>query len=208
MQEQSSLNRYIQQSIQENWELTALSDFDGDSLQYKAVARKIAKLHLMFEQAGVRRGEKVAICGKNSSQWSVAFLAIVTYGAVAVPILHEFKPENVVTLVNHSDARLFFCDSNLFDELDADALTAIEGTVAIGDYSLLMSRSDKLTAARHHLNELFGKQFPERFTRNDVVYPEMGRRCCGDQLHIRVDGVAQGCGAFASCFVVEYSILH
>ncbi len=173
MQECSSINLYIQQSIRENWEHTALSDIDGDSLQYKAVARKIAKLHLMFEQAGVNRGEKIAICGKNSSQWSVAFLAIVTYGAVAVPILHEFKPESVVALVNHSDARLFFCDSNLFENIDEEALNSLEGVIAIGDYSLLMSRSDKLTSARHHLNELFGKRYPERFTRNDVAYAEM-----------------------------------
>lgn len=173
MKECSSLNLYIQNSIRENWELLALTDFDGESLQFRGVARKIAKLHLLFEHAGLRRGEKVALCGKNSAQWSAAFLACITYGAVAVPILHEFKPESVATLVNHSDARLFFCDPAIFGEIAPDALMAVEGVVSIADYSLLMSKSEKLTDARLHLNELFGCRYPERFTRDDVVYAEM-----------------------------------
>ncbi len=173
MQARSSLNHYIQDAVRDNWDLLALSDFEGESFQYRTVARKIAKLHLLFEHAGVEKGQKVAICGKNSANWSVAFLACVTYGAVAVPLLHEFKPESVVTLVNHSDARLFFCDSNIFGELDAQALTSVEGVISITDYSLLMSKSESLTDARHRLNELFGCKYPERFTREDVVYAVM-----------------------------------
>lgn len=173
MQERSSLNLYIQDSVRENWELLALSDFEGESFQYRTVARKIAKLHLLFKHTGVEPGQKVAICGKNSAHWAVAFLACVTYGAVAVPLLHEFKPESVVSLVNHSDARLFFCDSNIYSELPPDSLTAVEGVISITDFSLLFSKSEGLTRARHHLNELFGKEFPERFTPADVVYAEM-----------------------------------
>lgn len=173
MNVRTSLNLYIQDSIRENWELLALTDFNGESLQYRDVARKIAKLHLLFSEAGLQRGFKVAICGKNSAQWSVAFLACITYGAVAVPVLHEFKPESIVSLVNHSDARLFFCDEGIFSEIDAESLIAVEGVISIADYSLLMTRSERITNARHHLNELFGRRYPERFTRDDVEYAEM-----------------------------------
>ncbi len=173
MNVRTSLNLYIQDSIRDNWELLALTDFNGESLQYRDVARKIAKLHLLFSEAGLQRGFKVAICGKNSAQWSVAFLACITYGAVAVPVLHEFKPESIVSLVNHSDARLFFCDESIFSEIDAESLTTVEGVISIADYSLLMTRSERITNARHHLNELFGRRYPERFTRDDVEYAEM-----------------------------------
>lgn len=173
MQAHTTLNLYIQDSIKENWELPALSDFEGETMQYRDVARRIAKLHLLFRQAGIARGEKIALCGKNSARWGVAFLACITYGAVAVPLLHEFKPESVVTLVNHSDARLFFCDENIFSHLSAEALPGIEGVIAISDFSLLLSRSESLTQARLHLNELFGKTYPERFTQEDVEYPAL-----------------------------------
>ena len=173
MNVRTSLNLYIQDSIRDNWELLALTDFNGESLQYRDVARKIAKLHLLFSEAGLQRGFKVAICGRNSAQWSVAFLACITYGAVAVPVLHEFKPESIVSLVNHSDARLFFCDESIFSEIDAESLTTVEGVISIADYSLLMTRSERITNARHHLNELFGRRYPERFTRDDVEYAEM-----------------------------------
>ncbi len=167
-----SLIQYIQDSIRNNWENLALTDFNGVSYQYRDIARKVAKLHLLYEHAGIKRGDKIALCGKNSSQWAVAFLATMTYGAVAVPILHEFKPDNIHHLVSHCDARLFFTDDAIWENLDPASMTKLEGVVNLSDFSLLMSRNARLKEARQRLNELFGKKYPERFTPEDVVYPK------------------------------------
>lgn len=160
----------IEKSIRGNWEHLSLDDFHGVSYQYRDVARKIAKLHILFEHSGLKPGDKVALCGKNSANWAIAFLAILTYGAVAVPILHEFKPDNVHHLVNHSDARLLFVDSHIWENLDSDILKKIEGALQISDYSLLLSRSKRMTDARNNLNRLFGERYPNRFTPDDVKY--------------------------------------
>lgn len=165
-----SLISLIEYSIRKNWEYTALTDFRGVSYQYRDVARKIEKLHILFDNAGVKPGDKIALCGKNSAQWAVAFLATITYGAVAVPILHEFKADNIHHLVNHSDAKLFFVDASIWENLSGDVLANIEGAILINDYSLLLSRSKKLSDARHNLNLLFGKKYPERFIPDDVHY--------------------------------------
>lgn len=133
-----SLIQYIQDSIRNNWENLALTDFNGVSYQYRDIARKVAKLHLLYEHAGIKRGDKIALCGKNSSQWAVAFLATMTYGAVAVPILHEFKPDNIHHLVSHCDARLFFTDDAIWENLDPASMTKLEGVVNLSDFSLLM----------------------------------------------------------------------
>lgn len=170
MKDQTSLNAYFQQSIRENWNIPALTDFKGQSFQYSTVARKIAKLHIMFESAGIKRGDKIALCGRNSAHWAIAMIATLTYGAVAVPILHEFKPDTVHHLVNHSEARILFVDNAANENLDREAMPALEGAILIGDYSLVMSRNEKLTNAREHLNEMFGRRYPERFTADDVVY--------------------------------------
>lgn len=167
-----SLIQYIQDSIRNNWENLALTDFNGVSYQYRDIARKVTKLHLLYEHAGIKRGDKIALCGKNSSQWAVAFLATMTYGAVAVPILHEFKPDNIHHLVSHCDARLFFTDDAIWENLDPASMTKLEGVVNLSDFSLLMSRNTRLKEARQRLNELFGKKYPERFTPEDVVYPK------------------------------------
>ena len=171
---QPTLNLYIAQAIQDNWTRTAMTDYRGQSFQYSTVARKIAKLHILFEKAGIRRGDKIALCGRNSAQWAVAALAALTYGAVAVPILHEFKADTVHHLVNHSQSRLLFCDSTANDNLDRDAMPALEGAILISDYSLLFSRNEGLTEARGHLNELFGQKYPDRFTAKDIKYAEVG----------------------------------
>ncbi len=170
LKQEKSLNKYIENSIRENWEKLSLSDFDGVSYHYKDVARKIAKLHVLYEHIGLTPGDKVALCGKNSSQWSVAFLATITYGAVAVPILHEFKADNIHHLVNHSEAKIFFTDSAIWENLDASIMSNLDGVLLISNFSLLFSRSEKLTEARDHLNEYFGKKYPERFRPEDVVY--------------------------------------
>lgn len=167
-----SLIYLIEHSIRKNWEHSALSDLHGVSYQYKDVARKIEKLHILFENAGVASGDKIALCGRNSAQWAVAFLGIMTYGAVAVPILHEFKAENIHHLVTHSDAKLLFVDGSIWEHLTAEELPGIEGALKISDYSLLLSRSDRLSEARHNLNLMFGERYPERFTPDDVDYRE------------------------------------
>lgn len=162
---------YIQASIRENWEYLALTDFKGASFQYRDVARKIAKLHLLFEHAGLKKGDRIAFCGRNSAQWSIAMLASLSYGTVAVPILHDFKPDNVHHLVNHCEARLFFVDSTIWENLDHETIPAIEGAIQISDYSLLFSRNKKLTEARGELNRLFGEKYPDRFLPENVEYP-------------------------------------
>lgn len=167
-----TLTSMLLESIRGNWEELALTDFNGVSYQYRDIARKVSKLHLLFEQAGVRHGDKIAICGRNSSQWAVAFFAALTYGAVAVPILHEFKPDNIHHLVCHSDASLFFVDETIWENLDPASMTRLEGVIRLSDFSLLMSRNEKLTKARAHLNELFGKRYPERFSPEDLKFTE------------------------------------
>lgn len=167
---ETTLNGYLQSSVRKNWEELALTDFNGVSFQYRDIARKVAKLHLLYEQAGVKRGDKIALCGKNSSQWAVAFLSAITYGAVAVPILHEFKADNIHHLVTHSEAKLFYTDDAIWENLDPDSMNGLEGVIRLHDYSIIMSRNKRLTNVREHLNEIFGKRYPERFTPDDVVY--------------------------------------
>lgn len=166
----NSLISLLENSIRKNWEQTALTDFHGVAYQYRDVARKIEKLHILFEHAGIKPGDKIALCGKNCSQWAVAFFATITYGAVAVPILHEFKADNVHHLVTHSEARLLFIDPHIWENLSPDSLPDIEGAVQLSDFSLLISRSKKLDDARQNLNLLFGERYPERFTPEDVKY--------------------------------------
>ena len=165
-----TLIEYLQHAVRTYWEELALTDFNGVSYQYRDIARKVAKLHLLYQHAGIKPGDKIALCGKNSAQWAVGFLSAVTYGAVAVPILHEFKADNVHHLVSHSDARLLFTDEAIWENLDPASIGGLEGVINLADFSLFMSRNEKLTKARERLNELFGMKYPERFTPDDVVY--------------------------------------
>lgn len=164
------LNDYFSESVRKNWDRMALTDFDGASYQYKDVARKIAKLHLLFNHIGIAPGDKIALCGRNSAAWAVTFFAALSYGAVIVPILHEFKADTIHHLVNHSDARLFFVDRGIWDDLDPESMQALSGVLAVNDFTLLFSRDDKLDYARSHLNEMFGHKYPERFTSDNVRY--------------------------------------
>lgn len=161
----------IAESLKNNWDLDALTDYQGVTLQYKDVARKIEKLHILFENAGVEKGDKVALCGRNSAHWATAFLATLTYGAVAVPILHEFKAQQVHDIVNHSEAKILFVGDMVWPELDAEQMPHLEGIVNIPDYSLLVSRTEKLTEARERLNEFFGRKYPKFFRKEHVDYP-------------------------------------
>jgi len=165
-----SFNELIEKSIIENWDLDALTDFKGQTLQFHDVARKIEKLHILFENSGVQRGDKIALCGRNSSQWAAAFLATLTYGAVAVPILHEFMADQIHNIVNHSDAKLLFVGDHVATIIDGEQMPGLEGIINNTDYSLIVSRTDKLTYAREHLNELYGKKFPKYFRKEHVSY--------------------------------------
>ena len=170
MEKIANFNTLIEKSIKENWNLDALTDYKGITLQYHDVARKIEKLHIMFENSGVKRGDKIALCGRNSAGWASAFLATLTYGAVAVPILHEFTADQIHNIVNHSEAKLLFAGDVVSTQVDPTKMPGIEGIIYIPDYSLLFSRSDKLTFAREHLNEMFGKKFPKYFRQEHVNY--------------------------------------
>ena len=167
-----SFNSYIEKSIKENWEKDALTDYKGATLQYHDVARIIEKLHIVFNEIGVQQGDKIAMCGRNSSHWAVAYLATLTYGAVAVPILHEFTPEQVHNIVNHSEAKVLFVGDVVAPTVDADQMPNLEGIVLLPDFSLTLSRSEKLTYAREHLNELYGKKYPKFFRKEHVHYYE------------------------------------
>ena len=167
---EQSFIAYIENSIKNNWDLNALTDYNGATLQYKDVARKIEKIHIIFEESGIKKGDKIAICGRNSSHWGVSFLATLTYGAVAVPILHEFKADNVHNIVNHSESKLLFVGDIVWENLNEAAMPLLEGVVAVQDFSILVSRSKKLTHAREHLNEMFGKKFPKNFRTEHISY--------------------------------------
>jgi len=170
MEKIPSFNACVQKSIVTNWDLDALTDFKGQTLQYHDVARKIEKLHILFENSGVVKGDKIALAGRNSTNWAVAFLATLTYGAVAVPVLHEFTADQMHNIVNHSEAKLLFVGDVVATTIDATKMPALEGIIYIPDYSLVLSRTDKLTYAREHLNEMFGKKYPKYFRKEHVNY--------------------------------------
>ena len=167
-----SFNSYIERSIIDNWNLDALTDYKGITLQYHDVARKIEKLHILFEYSGVKPGDKIGLCGRNSSHWAVAFFATLTYGAVAVPIQNEFKPEQIYNIVNHSESKPLFVGDYVAKEINPAEMPSLEGIINIPDYSLMLSRTDDLTYAREHLNEIFGRRFPRCFRADDVHYHE------------------------------------
>lgn len=170
MELEQSFIALIEQSIKTNWYLNALTDYKGITLQYRDVARKIEKIHISLENAGIEKGDKIAICGRNSAHWTVTYLAVITYGAVVVPILHEFKADQVHNIVNHSEARLLFVGDQIWENLNEAAMPHLEGIIELKDFGVPVSRSEKLAYARDHLNEIFGHKFPCRFRPDDISY--------------------------------------
>ena len=170
MEIQDSFIQLVEESIRANWDRDALTDYKGATLQYKDVARKIEKMHILFEHAGIRKGDKIALCGRNSANWTATFLGVVTYGAVAVPILHEFKADNVHHIVNHSEARMLFVGDQVWEMFNEAAMPNLEGIIELKNFDLVVSRSEKLTYAREHLNEEFGKKYPCCFRAEQVSY--------------------------------------
>ncbi|RGN47671.1 MULTISPECIES: long-chain fatty acid--CoA ligase [unclassified Bacteroides] len=170
MVNEKSFIALIEQSIIKNWDSNALTDYKGITLQYKDVARKIEKIHILLENAGIQQGDKIAVCGRNSAHWAVAFLATITYGAVIVPILHEFKADNIHNIVNHSEARLLFVGDQIWENLNEEAMMHLEGIIGLQDFSVFISRSEKLSYAREHLNEIYGHRFPCNFRPEHISY--------------------------------------
>lgn len=174
METTNSLIQLIEESIRKNWNLDAMTDYKGATLQYKDVARKIEKMHILLEHAGIKRGDKIALCGRNSANWTATFLGVITYGAVAVPILHEFKADNVHNIVNHSEARMLFVGDQVWENFNETAMPHLEGIIELKNFDLVVSRSEQLTYAREHLNEEFGKRYPCRFRAENVSYRREG----------------------------------
>lgn len=170
MESPTSFNSLIEDTIKKHWDRDALTDYKGATLQFHDVARKIEKLHILFEHSGIKQGDKIALCGRNSAMWAAAFLATLTYGAIAVPIQHEFTPEQIYNIVNHSDARLLFVGDVVATTIDAEQMPALEGIVYIPDFSLVLSRSEDLTYARENLNALYGHKYPKFFHQEHVNY--------------------------------------
>ena len=170
MEQIPSFNQYIEDSVIKFWDKDAFTDYKGATLQFHDVARKIEKLHIMFENSGVKRGDKIALCGRNSSHWAVAFLATLTYGAIAVPVQNEFTPEQIHNIVNHSESKLLFVGDVVCTQVNPDMMPALEGIVYLPDFSIVISRSEQLTFAREHLNEIFGKRYPKYFRKEHIHY--------------------------------------
>ncbi|MBQ2090737.1 MAG: AMP-binding protein [Bacteroidales bacterium] len=167
-----SVNKMLQESIKKNWDRPALSNYQGATLCYRDVARRIAKLQIAFEQCGLKKGDKVAICSRNQANWGVSFLAALTYGAVPVPILHEFKPGNIHYLVNHCEAKVLFVDDVIWEGLSADEMPDLQVIVQINTFKFLYARTQELADVREHLNESFGKKYPNNFGPEDLNYYE------------------------------------
>jgi len=198
METKESLIQLIEQSIRQNWNLDAMTDYKGATLQYRDVARKIEKMHILFEFAGIKPGDKIALCGRNSANWTAVFLSIITYGAVAVPILHEFKADNVHNVVNHSEARMMFVGDQVWENFNEAAMPRLEGIIELKNFDLVVSRSKQLTYAREHLNEEFGKRYPCRFRAENVSYR------CEDPEELAVINYTSGTTGYSKGVMLPY----
>ena len=198
MEQEHQFIDYIEQSIIKNWDKDALTDYKGITLQYKDVARKIAKFHIVLESAGIQPGDKIAVCGRNSAHWGVTFLATITYGAVIVPILHEFKADNIHNIVNHSEAKLLFVGDQAWENLNEDAMPLLEGIASLTDFTALVSRNEKLTYAFEHRNAIYGQRYPKNFRQleiddGDTINSNAEKllniaNANGENLYIKTDG--------------------
>ena len=168
----TSVNKIFQESFQKNWDRPAISNYQGITLHYRDVARRIEKMHIMFEECGLQKGDKVAICSRNQANWAVAFLSTMTYGAVPIPLLHEFKSSNIHHLVNHSEAKILFVDDVIWEGLTETEMPDLHAIIQVNTFKLLYASDQKIVDAREHLNELFGRKYPNVFTKDDINYYE------------------------------------
>lgn len=196
-----SVNKLLEKSFRENWDRPALSNYKGQDLAYRDVARRIAKLHIAFEQCGLEKGDKVAICSRNQANWGVSFLAALTYGAVPVPILHEFKPGNIHYLVNHSEAKVLFVDDVIWENLSEAEMPGLYVVVQINNFNFLYSKTEEMSQVRQHLNESFGHRYPNNFGPEDLDYYEDK----ADEL--AVINYTSGTSGFSKGVIVPYRAL-
>ena len=168
----TSVNKIYQEAFKKNWDRPAISNYQGITLHYRDVARRIEKMHIMFEECGLQKGDKVALCSRNQANWAVAFLSTMTYGAVPVPLLHEFKSSNIHHLVNHSEAKILFVDDVIWEGLSETEMPDLHAIIQVNTFKLLYARDENIVAAREHLNELFGRKYPNVFTPDDINYYE------------------------------------
>ena len=168
----TSVNKLYQEAFKKNWDRPAISNYHGETLHYKDVARRMEKLHIMFEECGLQKGDKVAICSRNQANWAVTFLAIMTYGAVPVPLLHEFKSANIHHLVNHSEAKILFVDDVIWEGLSETEMPDLHAIIQVNTFKILFASDEKIVEAKTHLNELFGRKYPEAFTPDCLDYYE------------------------------------
>ncbi|MEE1207075.1 MAG: AMP-binding protein [Muribaculaceae bacterium] len=174
MEPQTTLNRYIAQAVRLNWDRNAFSNFQGETYKFSDVARIIAELHLVFEHAGIKPGDKVALCAKNSAQWAVSALGCITYGAIAVPILNDFPTDTVHHLVNHSEAKLLFTDDATWRRLRSDAMPGLEGVVQLPDFTVVEARNANLDKARNSISEILEQRYPGGLKPDMIKYAEVG----------------------------------
>ena len=168
----TSVNKLYQEAFKKNWDRPAISNYQGITLHYRDVARRIEKMHIMFEECGLQKGDKVALCSRNQANWAVAFLSAMTYGAVPVPLLHEFKSSNIHHLVNHSEAKILFVDDVVWEGLSETEMPDLHAIIQVNTFKLLYAKDEKIVEAREHLNELFGRKYPNVFTPDDICYYE------------------------------------
>lgn len=200
--EYRSVNKLLEESFKANWERPALSNYQGVTLTYEIVAKRIRHLHISFERCGLQKGDKVAICSKNQANWGVCFLAALTYGAVPVPILHEFKPGNIHYLVNHSDAKVFFVDEVIWESLSESEMPGLYVIVQMNTLKYLYARDNDLQDVRDNLVDTFANLYPDGFTRDDISYYE-------DQPEeLAVINYTSGTSGFSKGVMIPYRALY
>ena len=167
-----SLNQLLKESICKNWDHKALCDLGKTPLTYGETARQIAKLHIFLQQAGIKPQDKIALCGRNSANWSIAFLATISYGAVPVPILNDFKAESIHNIVNHSDARILWADDTTISAITQSEMPALEVLMQLGNFSIVACKDASLQEQYNNIDEIFNQKYPNGFTAKDVVFHE------------------------------------
>lgn len=198
----TSLIKSIEESLKKHWDLPALSDHKGSTYHYKDLARRVSKLHIFFEEIGLQRGDKIAICGKNSANWGITFLASITYGAVTVPILSDFKPDNIHNIINHSGASMFFVSDLVWENLSESLMPYLEIIVKIDDFSLLHSKCSKTFEIMDTLNKLFGKKYPKSFRAENISYFEENPE------ELSIINYTSGTTGFSKGVMLPYRCLH
>lgn len=194
----TSVNKLYQEAFKKNWDRPAISNYHGETLHYKDVARRMEKLHIMFEECGLQKGDKVAICSRNQANWAVTFLAIMTYGAVPVPLLHEFKSANIHHLVNHSEAKILFVDDVIWEGLTETEMPDLHAIIQVNTFKILFAVDEKIVDAKTHLNELFGRKYPEAFTPDCLDYYE------DSEEELAVINYTSGTSGFSKGVMIPY----